>query len=83
MPVPLPVDLLEKINHREADSFAYHADCRLPFGRLEPVLVWARCECVKEWRWEIVSMATDIAPGHYRFYFDDEGDAVAFSLQWS
>ena len=53
-----------------------------PFGALDPVINWCKSECTSEWRWELVTVSSDISPGQYIFYFDSDRDCAAFSLQW-
>ena len=68
---------------REKDSFSYAREISKPFGGLEPVLEWCKSELVKDWRWQLIDMSTDLRPGRYIFYFDDSRDYLAFSLKWS
>jgi hypothetical protein len=37
---------------------------------------------IGEWRWQIVRMSSDQAPGEYIFYFDSDRDYFAFSLKF-
>jgi hypothetical protein len=50
---------------------------------LESVLAWCKHELRDEWRWQLVEMSSDIKPGRYLFFFDDERDYLAFVLKWS
>ena len=68
---------------REKTSFNHAQEIVKPFGMLEAVLDWCKNELVFDWRWQLVEMSSDIKPGRYIFYFDDERDYLAFVLKWS
>jgi len=73
-----PVDWL-----RNRDSFDHAHEIVKPFGIIETVLNWCKSELTGEWRWQLVEMSSDIKPGRYIFYFDDERDYLAFLMKWS
>jgi hypothetical protein len=75
----LPTD---QVDYRSRESFDYARDISLPWGELEQVLAWSRQELTGEWRWQLISSASDLTPGRYIFYFDESRDAMAFSLKW-
>lgn len=68
---------------RQGDSFRFAKEIHKPFGQLDPVLEWCKQELTSEWRWQLVQVSSDIAPGRYIFYFDSDRDACAFTLQWT
>jgi hypothetical protein len=68
---------------REKASFNHATEIVKPFGMLEAVLDWCKNELQDDWRWQLVEMSSDIKPGRYIFYFDDERDYLAFVLKWS
>jgi hypothetical protein len=68
---------------REAVSFSHAQEIVKPYGEIELILDWARCELEHEWRWQLVSVSGPTSPGRYIFYFDSERDHVAFVLKWS
>ncbi len=67
---------------RSRESFAHAQEISKPFGALEAVLAWCKQELVADWRWQLVEMSTDLRPGRYIFYFDNERDYLAFVLKW-
>lgn len=75
--------LQDKPLFREKDSFCHATEIIKPFGVLESVLDWCKSELVDDWRWQLVEVSSDIKPGRYIFYFDDERDYLAFVLKWS
>jgi hypothetical protein len=75
--------LQDKPLFREKTSFAHATEIIKPFGVLESVLDWCKSELMDDWRWQLVEMSSDIKPGRYIFYFDDERDYLAFVLKWS
>jgi len=75
--------LQDKPLFREKTSFNYAMEIVKPFGVIESVLDWCKSELQDEWRWQLVEMSSDIKPGRYIFFFDDERDYLAFVLKWS
>jgi hypothetical protein len=68
---------------RDKDSFDHAHEIVKPFGVIEHVLNWCKVELRGEWRWQLLEMSSDIKPGRYIFYFDDERDYLAFLMKWS
>jgi len=68
---------------RDRDSFRYAQEIIKPFGAIETVLSWCKSEIIGEWRWQLIEMSSDIKPGRYCFFFDDERDCLAFVMKWS
>jgi len=68
---------------RDKDSFDHAQEIVKPFGVIEHVLNWCKIELRGEWRWQLIEMSSDIKPGRYIFYFDDERDYLAFLMKWS
>jgi hypothetical protein len=68
---------------RDRDSFDHAHEIVKPFGVIEHVLNWCKIELRGEWRWQLLEMSSDIKPGRYIFYFDDERDYLAFLMKWS
>ena len=68
---------------RDKDSFDHAHEIVKPFGVIEHVLNWCKVELRGEWRWQLIEMSSDIKPGRYIFYFDDERDYLAFLMKWS
>jgi hypothetical protein len=50
---------------------------------IEHVLNWCKSELRGDWRWQLLEMSSDIKPGRYCFFFDDERDYLAFLMKWS
>lgn len=69
--------------YRKKESFNHATEITKSFGMIEQVLDWCKHELQDEWRWQLVEMSSDIKPGRYIFYFDDERDYLAFVLKWS
>jgi hypothetical protein len=69
--------------YRTRESFNHAQEIVKPFGVLEQVLDWCKNELRDEFRWQLVEMSSDIKPGRYIFFFDDERDYLAFVLKWS
>ena len=67
---------------RDRDSFNHAQEITKPFGVIEPVLAWCKSELRGEWRWQLIEMSSDIKPGRYCFFFDDERDYLAFVMKW-
>jgi hypothetical protein len=68
---------------RNRDSFHHAAEITKPFGVIETVLNWCKSELRGEWRWQLIELSSDIKPGRYCFFFDDERDYLAFVMKWS
>ena len=68
---------------RDRDSFDHAQEIIKAFGVIETVLNWCKSELRGEWRWQLLEMSSDIKPGRYIFYFDDERDYLAFVMKWS
>jgi hypothetical protein len=68
---------------RDKNSFDHAHEIVKPFGVIEHVLNWCKVELRGEWRWQLLEMSSDIKPGRYIFYFDDERDYLAFLMKWS
>ena len=71
------------IDQRSRDSFAHAREIIKPFGEIEHVLDWCKSEVSYDWRWQLVDVSSDIRPGRYIFYFDNERDYLAFTMKWS
>lgn len=67
---------------RDRESFAYAKEIQKPWGGLDPVLEWCKTELQGDWRWQLVQVSSDIAPGRYIFFFDSDRDCCAFTLKW-
>jgi hypothetical protein len=68
---------------RDKNSFDHAHEIVKPFGVIEHVLNWCKVELRGEWRWQLLEMSSDIKPGRYCFFFDDERDYLAFLMKWS
>jgi hypothetical protein len=68
---------------RDRNSFNHAQEIIKPFGVIESVLDWCKSEIVGDWRWQLIEMSSDIRPGRYCFFFDDERDYLAFVMKWS
>lgn len=68
---------------RDRDSFNHAREIIKPFGVIEHVLNWCKSELQEEWRWQLLEISSDIKPGRYCFYFDDERDYLAFLMKWA
>ena len=68
---------------RDKDSFDHAHEIIKPFGVIEHVLNWCKSELTGQWRWQLLEMSSDIKPGRYCFFFDDERDYLAFLMKWS
>jgi hypothetical protein len=79
MNVALDFDYLS----RKKESFAYVREIAKPFGGIDAVIAWCKEEMRHDWRWQVVEMSSDIRPGRYNFYFDNECDFCAFTLKWA
>jgi len=76
--------ILDKpLTFRDKQSFKHAQEIAKPFGVIEEVLAWCKSELRDEFRWQLVEMSSDIKPGRYIFYFDDERDYLAFVLKWA
>ena len=67
---------------RTGQSFAHAREIQKPFGVLDDVIDWCKTNLDAEWRWQLVSVSSDIRPGDYIFYFDSERDYLAFVMKW-
>ena len=76
---PLDTDVV----YRTRESFNHAQEIIKPFGVLEQVLDWCKNELRDEFRWQLVEMSSDIKPGRYIFFFDDDRDYLAFVLKWA
>ena len=82
----MPVDIREYVDDyhiRDADSFKHAVEVTKPYGQIDNILVWAKAELTKDWRWQLIELSSSVRPGRYIFYFDDEKDYFAFVLKWS
>lgn len=68
---------------RDRESFQHAFEISKPFGQLDCVLDWCKHELTEEWRWQLIRPSSDITPGRYIFYFDNERDYLAFILKWA
>ena len=68
---------------RDRDIFHHAHEIVKPFGVIETVLNWCKSELRGEWRWQLIELSSDIKPGRYCFFFDDERDYLAFVMKWS
>ena len=75
-------NMVRQIDHRSRDSFAFAKEVVRAWGGLEPILDWCKAELRHEWRWQLIDMSSDIRPGRYVFYFDDEAEYLAFLIKW-
>jgi len=75
--------LLKRHVARNGESFRYSREIDKPFGKLDQIVDWCKQETRDEWRWQLVEVSSDLRPGRYIFYFDDERDLLAFVMKWS
>ena len=75
--------VLERHIARKEESFRYSREINKPFGKLDQIVDWCKQETRDEWRWQLVEVRSDLRPGRYIFYFDDERDLLAFVMKWS
>jgi len=75
--------ILERHVARIGESFRYSREIDKPFGKLDQIVDWCKKETRDEWRWQLVEVSSDLRPGRYIFYFDDERDLLAFVMKWS
>ena len=68
---------------RDRESFHHAHEITKEFGVIETVLDWCKSELTNDWRWQLIEMSSDIKPGRYCFYFDDERDYLAFLMKWA
>lgn len=68
---------------RDRESFHHAHEIVKAFGVIEAVLDWCKSELQHDWRWQLIEMSSDIKPGRYCFFFDDERDYLAFLMKWS
>ena len=71
------------LHQREKQSFNHAHEIYKPFGVIEDVIKWCKSELQEDWRWQLVEMSSDVKPGRYIFYFDNERDYLAFVLKWT
>lgn len=57
----------------------YKIEVSLNYGELSPLIKWVENNCTNNWNYEIIESAGKGA-GIYKFYFNEEQDAVAFTL---
>lgn len=74
--------VLDQYTVREKESFRHAVEIGKPFGKLDSVIDWCKQNTSDEWRWQLVQVSSDHAPGRYIFYFDSEKDYCAFLLKW-
>jgi hypothetical protein len=67
---------------RLGDSFNHACRIQKNYGMLEEILAWSKESLTAEWRWQLVTVSSDIRPGDYIFYFDSERDYLAFVMKW-
>ena len=67
---------------RQGDSFNHACRIQKNYGVLDDILAWCKKSSTAEWRWQLVSVSSDIRPGDYIFYFDSERDYLAFVMKW-
>jgi hypothetical protein len=72
----------DRFHQRDRESFPYKHVAYFPFGQLSSVLNWCKTELQGDWRWELLTNSTDLAPGKYAFYFDLDVDLSIFLLWW-
>ena len=68
---------------RDRNSFDHAQEIIKAFGVIETVLNWCKSELRGEWRWQLLEMSSDIKPGRYCFFFDNEREYLAFLMKWS
>jgi hypothetical protein len=68
---------------RDRESFHYAHEIVKPFGVIETVLAWCKSELQHDWRWQLIEISSDIKPGRYCFFFDNERDCLAFVMKWA
>lgn len=68
---------------RDRESFHHAHEIVKPFGVIETVLNWCKSELQHDWRWQLIEMSSNIKPGRYCFFFDDERDYCAFLMKWA
>jgi len=76
------MNVLDNLVIRNKESFKHTVEIHQPFGGLDSVIVWCKESMLDEWRWQLIQVSTDHAPGRYIFYFDSERDYCAFLLKW-
>lgn len=81
--IELSDELKKQIDWRSETSFPHSREVFLEYGQVDAVISWCREECQGDWRWQIIDTSSDIRPGRYIFYFDDEKDCCAFVLKWA
>ena len=76
------VDALANYTIRDRESFSFACEISKPFGALDAVLDWCKSELRYDWRWQLIKQSSDIQPGRYCFFFDNERDYLCFLLKW-
>ena len=71
----------DELTIRLGDSFNHACRIQKNYGVLEQILAWCKESLIAEWRWQLVSVSSDIRPGDYIFYFDSERDYLAFVMK--
>lgn len=71
---------IEPARHKE--SFRHAIEIFKPFGELDQVIDWCKHNMQAEWRWQLLQVSSDHAPGRYMFYFDSDQDCCAFVLKY-
>jgi hypothetical protein len=74
--------VMQVADYRTKDSFRFSCEISKPSGKLDHILEWCKHELRDEWRWDLIDVSTDIGPGRYHFYFDNERDYFVFTLYW-
>jgi hypothetical protein len=81
-PLSKVVETFADYQIRDRESFSFACEINKPFGALDAVLDWCRSELCYDWRWQLIRPSSDIHPGRYCFYFDNERDHLCFILKW-
>jgi hypothetical protein len=81
--MPVAIDKHSEYHTRDRESFNHAYEITKPYGKIDPILDWAKSELAGEWRWQLVELSSSARPGRYIFYFDSERDYLAFVLRWS
>lgn len=76
------VEVFADYQIRDRESFGFACEISKPFGALDAVLAWCKTELRDDWRWQLIRPSSDIHPGRYCFYFDNECDYLCFLLKW-
>lgn len=74
----------KQITYSSKDSFRYAAEIHRPSGELDTVIQWCKNALShSDWKWQLVDSSTNVRPGRYIFYFNDDQDFCAFKLKWT